>query len=393
MNYIWRSRAVSGHIYRIHLKTVKMRNVSNFSNNSFPGSPLHLPEYWQEPLGLMSFRLLFEVTIAFFGVIGNVLVCLVLSCRRTHVHMNTAIKTFVRNLAIADLCILVLTFPFAVTREQSPLRWLLGEFTCLYVFPLCEVFYGVSIWSITAVAIERYRIIKGASQIHQTSTKALLVSLTSIWILSFFVIAFPMLLFVKYSSKYEQCYVLWPKSRQSINPTAHFYNIMVTVFWFCLPLGIICWTYCKIGKRITQSVRAQRQILSSTSESRSSVQLSVGRTQQGARFQQNAKAKRLLTPLVLVFVFTMLPSNVFRLLTVYYPRLVWYRYSQVLYNASIIVTVAHSVANPLIYCLVSREVRQGIKQLLRRCLFNFQSTNARIGESYYHARLRLRYCC
>lgn len=307
--------------------------------------------------------------------------------------MNTAMKIFVRNLAVADLCILVLNFPFAVAREQSPLRWLLGEFTCLYVYPLCEVFYGVSIWSITAVAIERYRIIKGASQIHQTSKTALLVSLASIWILSFFVIAFPMLLLVQYASKYEQCYLLWPESTESINPTAHFYNIMLIVFWFCLPLGIICWTYCKIAKRITQSVRAQRQIISSASESPSSVQLSAVRTQQGARFKQNARAKRLLTPLVLVFVVTMLPSNVFRLLTVYIPELAWHRYSLVLYNVFIIVTVAHSAANPLIYCLVSREFRQGIKQLLRRCLFNLQSTNARVGESIYHARLRLRYCC
>lgn len=370
-----------------------MRNVSNFSNNSFPGSSPPLPEYWEEPLGLMSFRLLVEVTIAFFGIVGNILVCFVLSCRRSHVRMNTAMKNFVRNLAIADLGILVLNFPFAVAREQSPLQWLLGEFTCLYVYPLCEVFYGVSIWSITAVAIERYRIIKGASQIHQTFAKALLVSLASIWILSFVVIAFPMLLLIQYASKYEQCFILWPKSTENINPIAQFYNITLMVFWFCLPLGIICWTYCKIGKRITQSVQVQRQTLSSTSESRSSVQLSAGRTQQSARFKQNAKAKRLLTPLVLVFVVTMLPSNVFRLLTVYFPTLLWHRYNLVLYNIFIIVTVSHSAANPLIYCLVSREFRQGIKQLVHRCLLNFQSTNAKVRKSCYHARSSLRYCC
>lgn len=345
-----------------------MANHSNYSENSSSVSSICLPQYWKEPLGVMTVRLLFEVAVASFGVLGNIAVFLVLSSRRSHVHMNSAMKTFVLNLAAADLCVLLLNFPLAVVNEQSPLQWLLGEFICLYIFPLCDVFYGVSIWSLMAVAIERYRIVNGTSLIRPNSAKALFIWLAILWIVPFFIIVFPLLLHMKYSAEHKQCYVRW--STNIFDSVPQLYTNTQFIFWFLLPLFTICWTYCKIGKWITRSLRVQLRPRSSTVDSDVDRSSPIIQMQKNARIKQSSKAKRLLTPLVLVFVVTMTPTFAFRLLAVYVPNIICYRYSLVLYSCLIILTVINSAINPAVYCVASREFRLGMKQILVRCLRN-----------------------
>ena len=84
--------------------------------------------------------------------------------------------------------------------------------------------------------------------------------------------------------------------------------------------------------------------------------------------RQVEKTKQILTPLVLVFVVTMLPSNMFRLMMVYIPGLSSNKYFFVFYNIFVTLTVANSAANPLIYCLVSREFRRALISLLPKRL-------------------------
>ena len=73
--------------------------------------------------------------------------------------MHTIINHFVRNLPVADLGILRISFPFAIVKEQDPYHWPLGVFLCRCVFPLSDLFFGVSVWSITLIAVDRHRAI------------------------------------------------------------------------------------------------------------------------------------------------------------------------------------------------------------------------------------------
>ena len=59
--------------------------------------------------------------------------------------MHTIINHFVRNLPVADLGILRISFPFAIVKEQDPYHWPLGVFLCRCVFPLSDLFFGVSV--------------------------------------------------------------------------------------------------------------------------------------------------------------------------------------------------------------------------------------------------------
>ena len=73
--------------------------------------------------------------------------------------MHTIINYFVRNLPVADLGIQRLSFPFAIVKEQDPYHWPLTVFLCRCVFPLSDLFFGVSVWSITLIAVDRHRAI------------------------------------------------------------------------------------------------------------------------------------------------------------------------------------------------------------------------------------------
>ena len=55
--------------------------------------------------------------IAFVGVAGKVIVCLVITFQP---QMHTIINYFVRNFAIADLGILLISFPFGIVKEKDP---------------------------------------------------------------------------------------------------------------------------------------------------------------------------------------------------------------------------------------------------------------------------------
>ena len=88
-----------------------------------------------------AFILSLQVFIALFGVIGNILVITVITKMGKK---KQAGDLYLLNLAIADLGTLVLTFPSMVVREKLPWKWPFGEFICLYVHPVPEIFYGAS---------------------------------------------------------------------------------------------------------------------------------------------------------------------------------------------------------------------------------------------------------
>lgn len=74
-----------------------------------------------------------EVLIALFGVIGNGLVIIVV--------IRLGFKKqpgdfYLQNLAIADVGMLLLTFPLVTIKKIAPLNWALGEFTCNYLYPV-----------------------------------------------------------------------------------------------------------------------------------------------------------------------------------------------------------------------------------------------------------------
>jgi len=334
-------------------------SINNFTEE-INSSPTMNQLYIEEPAVLMITRLTIEVTLAFMGLIGNVLVSFIISKQRK---FRSGLKLFIRNLAFADIGILAISFPIAVVKEQLPFYWPFGRVVCLYFYPLAEVFHGVSVWSITAIAIERYRkitTIKGARNSAYISTKSLKWGLFAIWLISFLVVSLPLLFVMNFEedSTGIYCTVAWSHSMHSI------YIISLAIFWYLLPLVVIVFTYVKISREIQQSNEFHKTSIRRQSRWRNLQHSHNTRfTVEAKRIRQNSKAKKILTPIVLVFTISMLPLNVLRVLLLFWGEIAIKKHFLLIYNVCVIGVVINSAADPLIYSIVSKDFRSELKEI------------------------------
>lgn len=337
-------------------------SIDNFTEE-IDSSPTMNQLYFEEPAGLMITRLTIEVTLAFMGLVGNTVVSFVIS--RQH-RFRSGLKLFIRNLAFADIGILAISFPIAVVKEQLPFYWPFGRVICLYFYPLAEVFHGVSVWSITAIAIERYRkitTIKGARNSTYISTKSLNWGLLAIWLISFLVVSLPLLFvmdFMEHNTETSTeifCVVAWSHTIHSI------YIISLAIFWYLLPLVIIVFTYVKISREIQQSNEFHKTSIRRRSRQRNLEDSRNTRlTMEAKRMRQNSKAKKILTPIVLVFTISMLPLNALRVMLLFWEELAFEKHFLLIYNVCVIGVVINSAADPLIYSIVSKDFRSELKE-------------------------------
>ena len=309
-------------------------------------------------------KLIFEILIALCGVIGNILVIIVITGLGKK---KKPADFYVQNLAIADLGTLLLAFPLAAIKEKALYNWPFGEFICLYLYPVPEIFYGASVWFIAVIAIERYRIvtvqISGQNKSKTLVNRAKIVAVC-VWVISFLTFCLPLYFVVEYfelPDKGKTCVPVWVSSM-----LLRVYIVFLTLFFYILPLAIISFTYLAISRAIDQNsvfIKTMRKqlhdVVARNKQCRSLTYI------KSLRLKQNRRAKKILTPLVLVFALTMLPLNLFRLTCVFWPAFTAHEYLKNVLYAVTVSVVLNSSANPVVYFVVSRDFRKGIKNLFR----------------------------
>lgn len=305
-----------------------------------------------EPSWLVVIRLAVEAVIALAGVIGNFAVCFAISRHRILSTLPT--NTYIRNAAIGDLATLLVSFPFGTVREQFT-YWPLGEFTCRYIYPMGDIFFGVSIWSITAIAVERHRILSARfPQLAFRSMAKPRIVCAVIWIFSFLWISLPLLLVFEY---YHQpngktiCAPMWPHEG-----LPYIYGIALSLISYVIPLSLILMSYCAIKRQLRKSESFHMEIAenSFTRGFRTS-QVSLVKT-------RTKRVSKIMTPVVAVFAITVLPLSIFRVIPYDY-HYNNQKHSFILFRVSIFFYLFNSACNPFIYSLVSGRFRRSFKEI------------------------------
>ena len=323
------------------------------------------PEYLHQPLGATVFQMSLWSTIVLLGVIGNVLVCIAILRRPK---MKTSMNYYLLSLAIADLGVLLIIYPMIVLRYLFPFRWLLGKHACYYLYPTVEIFFGASVWSITAIAIERYRNIVGAKRYHikHRSRVRTFVVIGMVWLASFLVSSVPLYPFMAYHSTLEICYLEWPDV-SGTNAVFLSYSIALVVVWYALPLVIIAFTYVKIKKRVRESVAFRNSMSENDDGAQAVLQTSSNKERsQKIIWRQSKKATRILTPLVILFAVTMFPLSALRVLLIIMPEFWTKPYYNLIMGQLIMFIMINSAANPLVYCITSKEFKDAFGEILKR---------------------------
>ena len=320
-------------------------NVSAITNDS--------DGYLTLPIG---FTIFVFVIIGLLGVVGNVIVCATI-IRRPQV--LSAMSQYLLSLAFADLGVLLLILPEGVLKVHYPYQWVLGKAVCLYITPFSPLFFTASIWSITTIAVERYANIAW-KMMRIGGRRSLMRSrliIIAIWVMSFLTASLPVYIDRVYDSNSRRCLGSFPKSVKrglvTLNATLQYF----------LPLSIITFCYQRIGKRVSERLRT----FQNETENESRVKDSSSMVNTKAILQQTRRTQRILKPLVILFALTMLPLNVFNLVTAYWDRFFYQSYALLLVSAILVSTTANSAADPLVYCIVSKEFRTELKSMLSRC--------------------------
>lgn len=90
-----------------------------------------IPEQPNAPLYIVVVATMFYLIIFLVGVLGNVLAIFVISCGRS---MKTSVNMFILNLCIADLLVMLICMPTALTEIYSMEAWYFGSFMCKFIY-------------------------------------------------------------------------------------------------------------------------------------------------------------------------------------------------------------------------------------------------------------------
>ncbi|XP_048369443.1 prolactin-releasing peptide receptor-like [Sphaerodactylus townsendi] len=135
----WENGPFNGSTY----ETV-LQNSSSFSNQ-FTGVQL-IQSF--KPLLIPCYTLVLLV-----GIFGNYLLLYVI-CKTKKMHNVT--NFFIGNLAFSDMLMCTTCVPFTLAYAFNPQGWIFGKFLCYFVFLMQPMTVYVSVFTLTAIAVDRY---------------------------------------------------------------------------------------------------------------------------------------------------------------------------------------------------------------------------------------------
>ncbi|KAF7222788.1 relaxin-3 receptor 1 [Nothobranchius furzeri] len=307
------------------------------------------------------------LVVCVLGLVGNLLALFLLHSRRRG-HHHSAIDCFVMSLTITDLQF-VLTLPFWAVDTVLDFRWPFGRVMCKIVSSVTTMNMYASVFFLTAMSVTRYHSLimslkMGSPRVATARAKW---ASSAIWVVSL-VATLPHAFYsttVQVSADDELCLV-----RFSDSDSGHWdpqvllglYQTQKVLLGFVVPLIIISVCYLLLLRFILSRRVVGSTVGSGTEKSE----------HEKGRHRSRSKVTRSVTIVVLSFFICWLPNQALTLWGVLI-KFDLVPFSKAFYNAQayafpLTVCLAHanSCLNPVLYCLIRREYRAGLKELLLR---------------------------
>ncbi|XP_034748769.1 galanin receptor type 1 [Etheostoma cragini] len=281
-------------------------------------------------ISLLIFGLVFIL-----GVLGNTMVITVLARRKPGQPRSTT-NIFILNLSVADLSYLLFCVPFQSTIYMLP-TWVLGAFICKFIHYFFTVSMLVSIFTLSAMSVDRYVAIVHARKSSSIRVEShAMFGVVLIWILSL-AMAAPVAHYqgiVVREDNNTFCWEVWPGHQRKV------YVMCTFVFGYLLPLTLISVCYAKVLNHLHKKLKNV------------------------SKKSELSKKKTAQTVLVVVIVFCLswLPHHIVHL---------WVEFGSFPLNQASFLfrMVAHCLAysnssvNPIIYAFLSENFRNSYKQV------------------------------
>ncbi|CAG02468.1 unnamed protein product, partial [Tetraodon nigroviridis] len=283
-----------------------------------------------------------EVLIAVFSVLGNVLVCWAVGLNS---NLQTITNFFLVSLAVADIAVGVLAIPFSIAISTGFCSKFFG---CLFMACFVLVLTQSSIFSLLAIAIDRYIAIKLPLRYNGLVTGQRAQAIIAIcWVLSIVIGLTPMMDWHGTPQDSEVCPAgmvecLFEKMvSMSYMVYFNFFGCVLTPLLLMLAI-YLC---------IFMAARHQLKLM-------------VHGERSGSTLQKEVQAAKSLAIIVGLFAVCWLPLHIINCFTLFCPGC--QRAPELVMYTAIILSHANSVINPFIYAYRLREFRQTFRKIIRR---------------------------
>lgn len=339
----------AGTVYAAALNFSDVFNTTtNRSNRDQPDLPdLDRTEFLGD--GAAVVRIVISVIyslVCALGLIGNLLVLYIMKSKK--VWKKSSINLFVTSLAVTDFQF-VLTLPFWAVENALDFTWLFGKAMCKIVSYVTAMNMYASVFFLTAMSVARYWSL--ASALKGRRRRPYCCSARCVTVFIWFTAvaaALPPAMFsttVTVSNE-DLCLVKFPDA----NGTAQFwlglYHSQKVLLGFVVPLVIISACYLLLLRFITS-----KNINTTCAKRR-------------------AKVTKSVTIVVLSFFLCWLPNQALTtwgiLIKFNFVHFSYEYYTMQVYVFPVSVCLAHSNSclNPILYCLMRREIRKALRKLL-----------------------------
>ncbi|KAK2898702.1 hypothetical protein QQF64_032037 [Cirrhinus molitorella] len=290
-----------------------------------------------------------ELLIALLSILGNVLVCWAVGLNS---NLQSITNFFVVSLAVADIAVGVLAIPFSIVISTG---FCANFYGCLFIACFVLVLTQSSIFSLLAIAIDRYIAIKIPLRYNSLVTGQRARGIIAIcWVLSVIIGLTPMLGWHKARAKETLNSTCPPGMMQCLFEEVVVMDYMVYFNFFAcvlVPLLLMLAIYL----RIFMAARHQLKCIESKAipcelKSRSTLQKEV-------------HAAKSLAIIVGLFAVCWLPLHIINCFTLFCP--LCDRPPVLIMYLAIILSHANSVVNPFIYAYRIREFRHTFRKIVR----------------------------
>ena len=265
--------------------------------------------------------------------------------------MKTITNYLIANMAVSDILITVLAVPRQVTEILlGPRRWLidglLGSVLCKSVHFFQDITIGVSILSLSAIAIDSYRgIVFPLRKQFRKPAKLCKITIPAIWLISIGLQAIYFYIFsIVTDDNKTYCTVNWaPEFDQKKSQEAYF--IVIFVFLIATPACVVTLLYSAIILNLRRSRHSRGK--------------SSSRYMMSERLREDKKVVRMIIAILVAFIVCVMPINVYAIL--YY--FVWdWKIPCGMENfgfSAFFILYSNASINPCIYFTLNDKYRQG----------------------------------
>ncbi|XP_077991065.1 prolactin-releasing peptide receptor-like [Glandiceps talaboti] len=306
-----------------------------------PTENLGLHEDWRAALTSA-----FSFNIA-ISIIGNLVVLLVLVFGRSKSDLNI----FLINLALADLTMAIFCMPFTFTTIMYG-HWIFGAGMCPTVIFLQQVSVIVSIYTLTAIGIDRYFAVIYPLKIRVTKHRSKIL-LGSIIVLAVTLAVVQTAFTHIRRSSHDGQGIYFCQEWSPSNNFLEAYEVFIVMTTYFIPLVVLMFTYVRIGRKLWGRI----------------IPGNADRSRDKSHASSKKKVIKMLIVVVVMFAVCWLPLHIFNLVAKFNP-IVYHvedleaqdRIRKI--NACVLwLAMSNSFMNPIIYSFMNDGFRADLKYM------------------------------